>query len=328
MLHTITIVQAQAMASNLSKSMGATLTTRAIIKTCINDLLVKNITTQFQCYTAVMLDADEKLIDYSTTQQNNLLQKCDFDVKLLPKTLDHLYKLIDQFRRKIQTPITRQLVEPTDVSTGRVELLENNKEEIERLKRQVEQDIKQYTCRSICKALTRAMKLNWVSGGMLQQYMVQTKDTDDQLLANRLAPYLPQPQVAPARKPPANKAPKQSTYPPRGGGRAPRGTTKSQGGRYNKTNTSDRIFKKLHTKNQMPKHLGIVPDPDLGEAIANTKLKYQPGVCNNFQVWQECAVYKKDPSLCTYKHHCSLCYSPLHGRRTCNRLAAPEDPNK
>ena len=325
--------------------MGATLTTRAIIKTCINDLLVKNITTQFQCYVAVMEDADEKLIDYTTTQQNNLLQKCDFDIKLIPKTLDHLYKLIDQFRRKIQTPITRQLVEPTDVATGRVELLENNKEEIQRLKRQVEQDIKQYTCRSICKALTRAMKLNWTSGGMLQQYMVQTKDTDDQLLANRLAPYLPQPQAASTRKPPSNKTPKQSTYPPRGGGRAPRGRRpsrgggraprgggRSQGGRYN-NNKNDptpegRQYRKLHTKQQSARALGSVQDAELGLAIQYTKLKYEPGACNNFQVWQECALYKRDPSSCTYKHHCSLCYSPLHGRRTCSRLAAPEDPTK
>ena len=339
-MHTITIVQAQAMATNLSKSMGATLTTRTIIKTRVNDLLVKNKVAPFQCYVAVYLDSEEKLIDYTTTQQNNLLQKCDFDVKLIPVTLGHLHKLMDQFRRKIQTPITRQEVEPTDVATGRVELLERNKEEIDRLKRQVERDILQYKCRSICKALTRAMTLNWVSGGMLQQYMVQTKDTDDQLLANRLAPYLPRPQSLPAPKTPQNKTPK-TPYTPRGGrsfpqrgGKKPRGgRTQAPSGRYNNnTNVAPkgggRQFRKLHTRPQSARPVGHEKDADLGRAIQFTKLKYVPGSCNNFQIWNECAVRKKDPNSCTFKHSCSLCYSPLHGRRTCHRLAAPEDPTK
>ena len=331
-MHTITIVQAQAMATNLSKSMGATLTTRSIIKNCLNNLLVKNQGAPMQCYIGLYLDSEEKLIDMSTTAQNNLLQKCEFDAKLIPQTLRFLHDMCDQFRQKIQTPITRQVTQPTGVATGRVELLENNKDELRRLMKQTEKDILVYKRRDICKALTRAIALNWVSGGMLQQYLVQTKETDDQLLATRLAPYLPQPAATPARQPPKSKAPPK-TYPPRrpkpqGGGKkaqqtkTPRGAqSQAQSRNYNKS------VKRLYSRRQQARALPSESDPQLGEKIAMTKIKYIPGHCNNFQIWNECAVYKKDPSLCTYKHSCSLCFSPLHGRRTCSRLAAPEDPN-
>ena len=333
-MHTIIIVQAQAMATNLSKSMGATLTTRSIIKNRLNDLLVRNITSPIQCYTALLLDSQEKLIDYSTTAQNNLLQKCEFDAKLIPETLRFLHDMCDQFRRKIQQPMTRLITQPTEVAVGRVELLENNKEELLRLAKQTEKDILVYKRRDICKALTRAMKLNWVTGGMVQQYLVQTKQTDDQLLATRIAPYLPAPPTTPARPPQQNRAPKKPYSPrkpkPQGGGkraqqpRPPRGNNKYQPSNGNR---SSRTITRLYTRRQQPKALQKEQDSQLGEKIAMTKIKYIPGSCNNFQIWNECALYKRDPTSCTYKHSCSLCHSPLHGRRSCPQLAAPEDPN-
>ena len=130
------------MASTISESMGATLTSRRIVKGRIHNLLVNSEVAPFQCYVTIYLDSKDKLINYTTKAQNSLLQKCEFDAELIPKTLGYLHKLCDQFRRQIQTPMTRQLVESTDVATGRIEVLERNKEELDRLQLQLETDIK------------------------------------------------------------------------------------------------------------------------------------------------------------------------------------------
>ena len=330
------------MASNLSKTMGATLTSRQIVKGRVQDLLVNHQVAPVQVYVIVYLDSKDELINYSTTAQNNLLQKCEFDAELLPKTLGYLHKLCDQFRRKIQTPMTRQIVQPTDPATGRIEVLERNKEELDRLQLQVEKDIKQYTVRSICKALTTAMKKAWMSGGMLQQYLAQTKDVDNKLLAQQLLPFLPQQAatVTPQQKPnnPRPRPRPNNTRRPQTQTKTPkvvipkRSQTQSQSRRSQGRSrdggpnpNQDPI--KLWSRKQQPKAIPSRNDAKLGSRISFTMLKQIKGCCNNFQVWDECALYKNDPTSCTYKHHCSLCFSPLHGRRNCPRLAAPEDPN-
>ena len=166
---------------------------------------------------------------------------------------------------------------------------------------------------------------------MLQQYLVQTKETDDQLLATRLAPYLPQSVATPARPPQQNKT-QQKPFPPRrpkpqGGGKRSQQPKNPRGGRQQATRSTNKKVTKLYTRKQQPRAVGHEQDSQLGRKISMTKLKYIAGHCNNFQIWNECALYKQDPTSCTYKHSCSSCFSPLHGRRSCHQLTAPEDPN-
>lgn len=276
-----TIVSAQAMASTLTTQMGATLTTRTLLKHNIKQLFVDNKVAPFQHYVALYLDSKEKLIDYSSTAQNNLLHKCQFEAKLVPETLRWLYTLADQFRRELQQPITRRQVTQTDPTDGRIELLERNKDELERLAKHAEKDIKQYKLRSICKALSTAMKLRWLSGGMSQQYQVQTKEVDGQLLAKSLAPYLPAP--TPTRAQTTQKTPRRPNRPPpRSQRRPPRQSRNTRAtppkGQSNGTpattqSTRNTAPKKIYTRVQRAVPVPSVPDDELGSRISHTKLK-------------------------------------------------------
>ena len=65
-------------------------------------------------------------------------------------------------------------------------------------------------------------------------------------------------------------------------------------------------------------------DPELGERIGWSKIKYKRKYCNNFQIWGECQVYKENPNNCKFWKRCSLCDEQDHGRRECGKLQAPE----
>ena len=58
-------------------------------------------------------------------------------------------------------------------------------------------------------------------------------------------------------------------------------------------------------------------DDNLIWRIRFTNLKAVGGFCNNFQVWNECAMPKSGQRKCGYNHVCSNCADPAHGRGDC-----------
>ena len=50
--------------------------------------------------------------------------------------------------------------------------------------------------------------------------------------------------------------------------------------------------------------------------ITGTDIEFVSGLCNNWQVWNSCALLTS-PRGCPWKHVCSKCNSALHGAGSC-----------
>ena len=325
-----------ATAQQMAEFLGNQLVTDELTEGTIKDLIKHDNYAGFQFQNAITeyLKHKQILASLSVAAQRKLIFENKTDSKYIVETLDYIYKEIDKQRQQTTQSVLKRAQEASPEEVGREIAAERRKNEITRLRDLVTVDLPVKQIPRIIAGITEAIKKGWMAGAIPIYYQQAVIPYD----LNSLRKLFPAPAPAPSGT--------------RGRGRGRGGRGRGSRGRGTQANTTQNVQSKqttyvpaltptikqettprrqlpqaanqLHKRDQFATHVPKVYDPQLGERINWTKLKFISQYCNNFQIWGKCAVYAKNQAACTYIRRCSNCDSQDHGRRKCPHLSHDE----
>ena len=346
-----------ATAHQLAQFMGPTdLATDQLTKGAITNLIEHDITNGFQFQKAIIqyLKQENKLDVLTPAKQQQLIFKRQATPRHIIDTLKYMAQAADKYRSSLARPQLTGAAMPTPEINGRQLALERRKTELVQLSLLVEADVDNRIIPDVVQAITRAIRAGWLRGNMPKIYIQQPKKPDIQSLTRQVATqvgFTVRAPINPGRARARGRGRGRGTFGGRGRGRGrgyytnvavgyadpppqrprPLGTQASQT-QTSASGTPRRLQpqppNQLFRKDQFATHIPSVPDPDLGQRINWTKLRFRRDYCNNFSVWGRCAVYDRNPISCKFIKRCSNCDRQDHYRRTCPTLPTDEKPEE
>ena len=91
--------------------------------------------------------------------------------------------------------------------------------------------------------------------------------------------------------------------------------------KYNKTTPKKPKKPPIWERQQQAKQIGTWTETDGKKYIIGTHVLHVEGVCNNFQIWNECVL--RNMMKCKESHTCTICKVQYHGALRC-----PQNQNK
>jgi hypothetical protein len=73
----------------------------------------------------------------------------------------------------------------------------------------------------------------------------------------------------------------------------------------------------MNKRAQEPRHITRTVEKGNKKVIMGTEVEMVPGYCNNFQLWDTCAVHSLNAAQCPFRRACSICDQTDHGAINC-----------
>ena len=270
------------------------LATAAIAEKAIETLLTRNVVPQFHQLILDMLNKKEELERYTQAQLKKMVNKelPQNSINLINTTLEYVAKQALKQQQQAQTRIQQRRLQSTPTVIRQIQLLQSQAVTLLELKELVTDASSIYTTKSILQQLTKTFERGWTSNTLKSSWkeVMQLRHKPITTTTKTTSSPKKTPNKSTTRKPTPKKATVKITAP----------TLKKE------KNTIP-MNQREQTARPLGSHNG---------KITGTDIEFVSGLCNNWQVWNSCALLTS-PRGCPWKHVCSKCGSALHGAGSC-----------
>ena len=268
----------------------------ALAEQAIQNLIRKNITPQFHQLILDMLNEKDQLEQYSQAQLKNIVKKelPQNSAKLINQTLEYVATVAIKQSQLTQKQINNKQLQMTPSIQNQLTLLQINSVALLELKELVTDAANIYTIKSILHQLTETLQYGWTVMSLTTAWTQamklrhKTQSTSNNTTKSTTT-------RTPRRRPSKQSLPTKQTTKQ---ARAPKTTVKTE---------KITVAQRKQTQRPIGSRNG---------KITGTDIDFVKGKCNNFQVWNECAVLSSEAG-CKWDHVCSNCGLATHGAGSC-----------